>query len=209
MAVAVLVGGVPGIARAEFSGDPEYAAQYWGRQHYDDCTMMSVADVVGELTGTKPSEDDVIAIAGEIPNGQGSGPIYSLPTDAPEGSAARKNQLPNIRDLPVLLARYGVGSVYTNDEVASSGGIPTGIPALEANLREGRKVIASVNGETIWDSPGDRSVHDHALVVTGIDTDAGIVHLNDSASPHPDSQVSVETFEVAWLTSDHAIVVAG
>lgn len=121
---------------------------------------MAVADVVGEITGNKPAEDDVVALASSTPNGDGSGPIY-------------------------------------------------GLPALEVDLGEGRKVIASVNGETIWDIPGDRAVHDHALVVTGVDTGTGTVHLNDSAAPHPDTQVSVETFEAAWRTSDHAMVVAG
>ena len=167
--VAAALVSAPGLAYAELVGDPEAAAQYWGRQHYDDCTMMAVADVVGQITGAKPTEDELIALAAATPNGEGSGPIYSLPTDEAEGTAARKLQLPNIRDLPVLLERYGIGSVYTNDAVAADGGLPTGIPALEEDLAVGKKVIASVNGETIWDTPGDRSVHNHALVVTGIE----------------------------------------
>ena len=170
---------------------------------------MAVSDVVGEITGAKPGEDEVIALAAATPNGQGSGPIYALPADAPPGTPARKDQLPNIRDLPILLSHYGVSSVYTNDVLAAAGGLPTDMPALEVDLSAGKKVIASVNGETIWNIPGDRSVHDHALVVTGVDTGAGIVHLNDSASPNPDSQVGVDTFETAWRTSDHAMVVAG
>jgi len=205
-----------GVASAEsdgLSGDPDAAAQYWGRQRYDDCALMAVADVVGELTGTKPSEDEVIALAGSIPNGRGSGPIYILPTDptALSGTVPRRNQLPVISDLPVLLDHYGVGSIHTNDSIAANGGLPTGIPALELLLSEGKKVIASINGETIWDQAGDRTVHDHDVVVIGIDTGAGIVHLNDSAipSPGPDSQVSIGTFESAWRTSNHAMVVAG
>ena len=43
----------------------------------------------------------------------------------------------------------------------------------------------------------------------GVDITAGVVHLNDSAGPHPDTVVSVETFDAAWRTSDHAMVVAG
>ena len=116
-----------------------------------------------------------------------------------------------ISDLPVLLDHYGVGSTHTNDSIAANGGLPTGIPALELLLTAGKKVITSINGETIWGQAGDRTVHDHDVVVIGIDTRAGIVHLNDSAipSPGPDSQVSIDTFESAWRTSNHAMVVVG
>ena len=215
--IAVVTLSAPvGIASAEtggLSGDPDTAAQYWGRQHYDDCALMAVADVVGELTGTKPSEDEVIALAGSIPNGRGSGPIYILPSDptAASGTIPRKNQLPVISDLPVLLGHYGVGAIHTNDSIATNGGVPTGISGLEAMLADGKKVIASINGETIWNQAGDRTVHDHDVVVTGIDTGVGVVHLNDSAipSPGPNSQVSIDTFESAWRTSNHAMVVAG
>jgi len=215
--IAVVTLSAPtGVASAEsdgLSGDPDAAAQYWGRQHYDDCALMAVADVVGEVTGTKPSEDEIIALAGSIPNGRGSGPIYIVASDpaAVSGAGPRRNQLPVISDLPVLLGHYGVGSVHTNDSIAANGGMQTGIPGLALLLADGKKVIASINGETIWDQAGDRTVHDHDVVVTGIDTGAGIVHLNDSAipSPGPDSQVSIDTFESAWRTSNHAMVVAG
>ena len=205
-----------GVASAEsggLSGDPDAASQYWGRQRYDDCALMAVADVVGELTGNKPSENEVIALAGSIPNGRGSGPIYIPPSDpaALSGTIPRKNQLPVISDLPILLGHYGIGSVHTNDLIAANGGVPTGIPGLAVLLADGKKVIASINGETIWNQAGDRTVHDHDVVVIGIDTGAGIVHLNDSAlpSPGPDSQVSIDTFESAWRTSNHAMVVTG
>ena len=205
-----------GVATGEsggLSGDPDAASQYWGRQRYDDCALMAVADVVGELTGNKPSENEVIALAGSIPNGRNSGPIYIPPSDpaALSGTIPRKNQLPVISDLPVLLGHYGIGSIHTNDSIAANGGVPTGIPGLAVLLADGKKVIASINGETIWNQAGDRTVHDHDVVVTGIDTGAGIAHLNDSAipSPGPNSQVSIDTFESAWRTSNHAMVVAG
>src|ERR1700749_1457692 len=37
-------------------GDPVAAAPYWRQQHTSDCGEMAVADVVGQITGTKPSE---------------------------------------------------------------------------------------------------------------------------------------------------------
>jgi len=198
---------------ADLSGDPVGAAQYWGRQRYDDCALMAVADVVGELTGNKPSEDEVIALATSTPNSRNSGPIYTMPPDPASGPASipRKQQLPVIWDLPILLNHYGVDSVHTDNAIAEGGGLPSGIAGVEAALRDGKTVIASINGETIWNQAGDRTVHDHDVVITGVDSAAGIVHLNDSAipSPGPDSQVSIDTFETAWATRNYAMVVAG
>ncbi len=194
--------------------DNNSPSQNWGRQHYDDCALMAVADVVGELTGNKPSEQEIIALATSTRNSQDSGPIYTLRPNKPDagaGTGLRRDQLPVIGDLPILLAHYGVDSIHINDSISASGGAPTGMRALEAALSAGKKVIVSLNGETIWDQAGDRTVHDHAVVVTGLDTGAGIVHLNDSAmsSPGPNSQVSIAVFETAWKTSNRAMVVAG
>lgn len=187
---------------------------YWGRQHYDDCALMAVAEVIGELTGHKPSEEEVIALAAATPNSEGSGPIYTRPLDpkhpeANNGGIRRKDQLPVIKDLPVLLAHYGVESVHTDDSIAANGGLPTRLDALESYLAAGKKVIVSLNGETIWNKPGDRTIHDHDVVVIVVDSRAGTVHLNDSATPHPDSRIPVAIFEAAWKTSDHAMVIAG
>jgi hypothetical protein len=41
-------------------------------------------------------------------------------------------------------------------------------------------VIAAVNAETIWNASDNRNVDNHVVVVTGVDTKAGVVHLNDS-----------------------------
>jgi hypothetical protein len=46
------------------------------------------------------------------------------------------------------------------------------------------------------------------VVVTGIDTKAGMVHLNDTgAKAGRDEQVSIATFEQAWDTSNDFAVV--
>jgi hypothetical protein len=47
----------------------------------------------------------------------------------------------------------------------------------------------------------------HFVVVIGIDTKAGVVHLNDSGSKvGRDEHVSIATFEAAWNTSDNFAV---
>ncbi len=52
--------------------------------------------------------------------------------------------------------------------------------------------------------------HDHAVVVTGVDTAAGIVHLNDSDShTGRDEQVPIDTFIQSWASSDNQLTVTG
>lgn len=218
LAAIVVAIGVSGAVSADpgtdLVGDPNAASQYWGPQHSDDCALMSVADVVGELTGFKPSEDEVIAVAMATPSSkEGAPPIYVPPPDAggppPDPAVPRRNQLPVIRDLPKLLAHYGIPSRLTDDAIAANGGPPTGIPGLYDALRDGKKVIVSLNGETIRDESGDRSIHDHDVVVTGLDAATGIVHVNDSLAAGPNLSVPVDVFDTAWRTSDHAMVLAG
>ena len=58
-------------------GDPAAAAPYWRYQQQDyDCGEMAVADVVGEITGHQPTEDEVTAAAENVPSVNHSGPIY-------------------------------------------------------------------------------------------------------------------------------------
>lgn len=192
----------PEVVSPTLIGNPAAAAPFWGMQRYDDCTLMAVADVVGQITGTKPSEDDMIARAATIPNSTGTGPLWSMPSDPPPPPRVRKMQLPMITELPALLNQFNIPSVV----ISNAGMLP-----LEDALRAGKKVIASVNGETIWNQDGNRSVHNHVVVVTGVDPALGVVHLNDSAivSPGPDSRVSLAAFVDAWRTSDYSMLIAG
>src|SRR5581483_2639085 len=50
--------GLAGVAHADgqMYGDPEAAAPYWRYQQQQDCGLMAVADVVGQLTGREPSQ---------------------------------------------------------------------------------------------------------------------------------------------------------
>ena len=168
-------------------GDPAAAAPYWRYQLQDyDCGEMAVADVVGEITGQQPTEDEVTAAAENVPSVNHSGPIYK------PGSRTSNS------DLQPLLAHYGIeaSSVHTNTD------------SLIQDLDQGRKIIAGVNDKIIWNKPGDRSVENHFVVVTGIDTRAGMVHVNDTGSSvGRDEQVSIANFEQAWGTSNNFAVV--
>ncbi len=168
-------------------GDPAAAAPYWRVQEQGlDCGEMAVADVIGQITGHEPTEDEITATAENIPSVNHPGPIY-------RPSARTSN-----KDLPVLLEHYGI----------QAAAVHTSIDALERDLDQGHKVIVGLNDKTLWNKPGDRTQQNHFVVVSGIDNAAGVVHLNDSGiKAGRDEQVSIATFEAAWQTSDNFAVV--
>jgi hypothetical protein len=167
-------------------GDPAAAAPYWRQQHSPDCGEMAVADVVGQITGHEPDEQQITALAGSTPSTAGPGPIWNLPANT------------DIRDLPVLLAHYRI----------KADNIQTSISALEQDLAEKRGIIVLLNAETIWNRPGKRNAANHFVVVTGIDPKAGVVHLNDSGVMNGrDEQVPIATFEQAWAPNHNSAIV--
>ena len=167
-------------------GDPAAAAAHWRQQHGSDCGEMAVADVVGELTGRQPTERQITAVAEHTPSTVASGPIWKAPGYT------------NIRDLPVLLWHYWV----------TADNVQTTTDAVEQALAEKRKVIVILNAETIWRRPGNRDSANHFVVVTGIDTKDGVVHLNDSAIPTGgDERVPLATFEKAWAPNHNSAIV--
>ncbi|MGO9071130.1 C39 family peptidase [Mycobacterium sp.] len=188
--VHVAVGAIAleGNSQTGMYGDPAAAAPFWRLQHSSDCGEMAVADVVGQTTGNEPRERQITSLARTTTSITGAGPIYRQRTGT------------DIRNLPVLLAHYGVRSSLSQRSI---GG-------LEQDLARGHKVIAAVNAQTIWNAAGDRNVDNHVVVVTGIDTQTGAVHLNDSGiKTGRDERVSLATFEKAWATSQNLAVVTG
>ena len=167
-------------------GDPGVARPYWRQQRTSDCGELAVADVVGEITGDEPSELDVTTLAVSTASAAGPGTIWGH-----DGNT-------NIRNLPVLLAHYGI----------HADNVHTTTSALEQDLAAGRKAIVLLNAETIWNRPGQRKAADHFVVVTGIDAKAGVVHLNDSGMMSGgDEQIPMAAFEPAWATYHNSAVV--
>jgi hypothetical protein len=190
-------------------GDPAAAAPFWRYQEYDDdCVEMAVADVIGELNGDAPSERAIVRVAQTLPSTAHHGPIYAKRGKPRAGTGTY------FGDEPALLAHYGIHAVNTDKASAKKTGVPTGMKALEQDLAEGRKIIVGVNAELIWREPVEDKTSDgepeanHALVVTGVDTAAGIVHLNDSGSEDGrDEQVPIGIFTRSWDTSDDQMTV--
>lgn len=182
-------------------GDPAEASEYWVEQSFEDCGLMAVATVIGLMTGDAPVEDDIIAVAASTPDPDGSGdPIY-IPLDP--NNPDSDNGTDSDEQL-ALLQHYGITATATDDD----GPIPTGLPALQQYLNDGRKTIVGVNAETIWGEDGDHTEDDHSVVVAAVDTDQGIVYLSDSGTDGgAGEQVDIETFETAWETGGHDLIV--
>jgi hypothetical protein len=185
--------GVAGVAHADpggqMYGDPGAASSYWRYQHQQDCGLMAVADVVGQLTGHEPPQSG-IQLRGLFTKSQAhQGAVYRFDGTSPE-------------DLVVLLQQFGIPSQLTTGNTMA---------VLEQDLAGGHKVIAGLNAETIWNAPaasGNRTDADHAVVVTGVDTRADVVHLNDSGIPTGrDEQIPMATFTQAWATGNDQLIV--
>lgn len=170
-------------------GNPQAAAPYWRFQHQEDCGLMAVADVVGQITGREPSQVGIELRGATTKSQAHRGRIYRF-----DGTS--------VEDLVVLLQKYGIQSQLTTGN---------SMEGLEQDLAGGRKVIAALNAETIWNYPrgqGNRTEADHAVVVTGVDTRTDIVHLNDSGTPNGrDEQIPMATFAQAWATGDDLLIV--
>ena len=183
--------GLSGVARADgqLYGDPEAAAPYWRYQHQQDCGLMSVADVVGQLTGREPSQIGMELRGIFTKSESHRGDVYHFDGTSPQ-------------DMVLLLQKHGIQSDLTTGNSMGT---------LEQDLAGGHKVIAALNAETIWNYPpgkGNRNTPDHAVVVTGVDTGANIVHLNDSGTPNGrDEQIPMATFAQAWATGNNILIV--
>jgi hypothetical protein len=199
----------PPTSEGTLYGDPTAAAAFWRYQALDDdCVPMSVADVVGEITGNQPSEQVIVGVAHSTPSTIHSGPVYTKPGKGDRGDGT------SFGDEPALLAHYRIQAVSIDKESAAKTHTSTGMAALQENLAKGRKVIAGVNAEIIWRRPVKDKNKDgepkanHAVVVTGVDTARGIVHLNDTGSTKGrDEIVPIDIFSRAWDSSDNQMTV--
>ncbi|OBF47551.1 hypothetical protein A5787_10250 [Mycobacterium sp. 852002-50816_SCH5313054-b] len=202
-AACVLAGGSPAArAAGGMYGDPQAAAKYWQEQSLEDnCGLMAAADVVGEVTGAPPTERQMVKLAQNTPSGTNAGPIY-----APRGDPSHTNGNGGIEmaDEVVLLKHFGVKSTMFWDKQPDDR---TGLPALEQYLSNNRKIIAYVNYAFIWSTSDQRKDADHFVVVTGIDTNKEMVHLNDPAAGYADTQVPISAFTNAWRAGEDSVVV--
>jgi hypothetical protein len=212
--LALGLAGTAEAASGTMYGDPTAAAQWWRHQKFDDCVIMSSADLIGQMTGKEPGEQAIIKKAQSTPSTIHPGSIYIKPANTKDPNSGQGTMF---GDVPQLLSQYKVDAVISDKDHAAKTGVPAGIEGVEQLLSSGHAVMVSVNAEMIWgesietkDAEGN-AVSDHAVVVTGVDTANNVVHLNDSGNKDgkdgKDEQIPLALFVKAWDTSNELVVV--
>jgi hypothetical protein len=165
-------------------GDPMSEIPYHQAQvGPNDCLPTSVAMVLSEVTGDEVPQGDIVDLANE------------LELLGPDGMTLDGGVQ--------LLEHYGVEAEVQTGSVDD----------LRAMLDSGRPVIIGLDSDDLYatgDAPfADDMVAGHAVVITGIDDEAGLVYINDPGFPDGAGvAISIEDFEDAWTDADHTMIVA-
>lgn len=166
-------------------GDPSGDAEHWFQQAQNGfCVPASVAQIVAEYTGQDfTSEEQFVNLANE----QG---LFVVGMDGVPGMTMDgAEQLLNDAGVPAQLT---VGTVDT----------------LAQSLEEGRRVMLFVDSGEIWYGEDvEDNAADHAITVTGIDYERGVVIISDTGDPNGNqNELSIADFEDAWADSGYAMV---
>ncbi|MGE0140992.1 MAG: C39 family peptidase [Ilumatobacteraceae bacterium] len=168
----------------EIHGDPMAEIPYHQAQvGPNDCLPTSVAMVLTEVTGAEVPQGDLVDLANE------------MELLGPDGMTLDGGVQ--------LLEHYGV------DAEVETGSLED----LRVMLDEGRPIIIGLDSDDLYgtgDSPfADDMVAGHAVVITGIDDEAGLVYINDPGFPDGAGvAIPIEQFEDAWTDADHTMIVA-
>ncbi|MEL4317942.1 hypothetical protein WJX64_02905 [Leifsonia sp. YIM 134122] len=180
----------------QLGGDPEDWAAVWFQQAYpNSCVPSSIAQIFDLYTGNTVNEEWFYRRAEELG-------MWS-----PIGNTGLFGLDPF--DAQTLLAENGIPATVST--LASSGmDGPTYWANLDAEIESGTGVMVMVDSrESVGQNPdGDTaSATDHAVLVTDIDEDRGIVTLNDPGRAEGSQmEISIADFQGAWEDSGYAML---
>lgn len=175
----------PGVEPTEgdVHGDPMAEIPYHQAQVSDnDCLPTSVAMVATEALGVDVPQADLVALADE------------LELLGPDGMSLDGGV--------TLLEQYGL------DAEVQAGSLDD----LRTLLDAGTPVIIGLDADDLY-GQGDQPFADdfamgHAVVITGIDDEAGLVYINDPGFPDGAGvAVSIDEFEDAWIDGGNSMIV--
>ncbi|GAA2124778.1 hypothetical protein [Nocardioides bigeumensis] len=168
-------------------GDPTGDAEHWFEQAVNGfCVPASVAQIVSEYTGVHYEDEQAfVEQANELH-------VFVVGPDGVPGVG--------IDGAEKMLDAAGVPATMVE------GG---GMESLVTWLDEGRRVLAGVDSGEIWyGEDAEDNAADHAIVVTGVDLERGVVIVSDPGDPEGNQkEYPVELFEDAWEDSNFAAVV--
>ncbi len=165
-------------------GDPMAEIPYHQAQAgNNDCLPTSVSMVLSEITGAEVPASEVVDLANE------RGLLSEAGMTMDEGLQ--------------LLDHWGVkGEVQTGS-----------LDGLRTMLDAGTPVIIGLDSNDLYGA-GDAPFADdlqagHAVVITGIDDEAGLVYINDPGFPDGAGvAIPIDQFEDAWADAGHTMIVA-
>jgi hypothetical protein len=186
-------------------GDPETNQQYWRAQSSQNCVLMSTAMVIGQLTGTSPTEEEIVAEAVATDSVANPGQKMYQGLQSQDGV--------DVKDAVKLLENHGITATLTEYD-KSEGNLA--LRAMALALDEKKAVSVGLHGGTIWAAvenkplPVGVSASDHQVVVTGVDFDERVVYVNDSgfAEEGQNMKVPLDAFMKAWQTDDYETIIA-
>lgn len=186
-------------------GDPATNAQHWRAQSSQNCVLMSTAMVIGQLTGTSPDEDEIVAEAVATDSVANPGQKMYQGLQSQDGV--------DVKDAVALLDRHGISATLTTYG-KSEGNLA--LRAVAFALDEKKAVSVGLHGGTVWAAvdneplPVGVSAADHQVVITGIDFTERVVYLNDSgfAEQGKNMKVPLDAFMKAWQTDDYETIIA-
>ncbi len=163
-------------------GDPMADIDYHQAQaSTNDCLPTSVAMVLSEVTGDDVLAGDLVDLANE------------LDVLGADGMS--------MADGVTLLEHYGV------DAEVETGTLDDLREMLDAD----RPVIIGLDADDLYgmgDAPfADDMVSGHAVVITGIDDETGMVYINDPGFPDGAGvAIPIDEFADAWADSDNSMI---
>ena len=161
------------------------ASEYWFHQAADGlCVPASVAQIVSAYTGF-PFDDEsaFVALANELG-------LFSVGMDGIGG----------MTPVQALYLMEAAG-------VPASLVMSSSLDMLDSYLDQGHGVMLFVDSGQVWDGVPN-GVLDHALVITEIDREQGLVVLADPGHPQGNGIVlPLDEFEQAWAAGDNQMII--
>lgn len=166
-------------------GNPEAAADRWFAQEENGyCLPAAMTQVISEaLDIDLTDESAVVEAMGEL------GIEFNPPHSGMTMSEGER-----------VLEHFGVDTAHLEGLTTND---------LARYLDDGHSVILAVDSNDYWQGVDSDDQADHAVVLTGIDTDKGVVILSDTGAAGDGSQyeVPLDVFDEAWAeTGGQALV---
>lgn len=169
-------------------GAPDSSAEEWFEQEKNGyCMPASLTQVLSEATDTPlPDESLVLDRLAQL----------GAPDPAINGMRIEMGE--------PLLESFGIPCHVEYDATLAD---------LQSYLDEGRSIVLGVNADYIWEganNPVENPMNEanHALVITAIDQERGVVVLSDPGTETGDQEtVPLSVFEEAWASGDNQLLV--